>query len=137
MGAPTSDSDTAGPAEVEARLRLAIGRRALRAAATCQMIRSSATSRSTRPTRTRRGCAAADLTFKEFELLKFRAAPWPVFTGAHLLRSQVWGYDYFGGTLYGGRARAPVRVKLLEHEARHRHGRTARQDRVRAGQGRS
>lgn len=39
-----------------------------------------------------------DLTFKEFELLKFLAAhPSRVFTREQLL-SEVWGYDYFGGT---------------------------------------
>ena len=39
-----------------------------------------------------------DLTFKEFELLKFLAQhPGRVFTRAHLLQ-EVWGYDYFGGT---------------------------------------
>lgn len=39
-----------------------------------------------------------DLTFKEFELLKFLAQhPGRVFSRDQLL-SQVWGYDYFGGT---------------------------------------
>jgi DNA-binding response OmpR family regulator len=39
-----------------------------------------------------------DLTFKEFELLKFLAShPSRVFTREQLL-SEVWGYDYFGGT---------------------------------------
>ena len=39
-----------------------------------------------------------DLTFKEFELLKFLAQhPGRVFTRDQLL-SEVWGYDYFGGT---------------------------------------
>jgi DNA-binding winged helix-turn-helix (wHTH) protein len=39
-----------------------------------------------------------DLTFKEFELLKFLAQhPGRVFTRAQLLQ-EVWGYDYFGGT---------------------------------------
>ena len=39
-----------------------------------------------------------DLTFKEFELLKFLAQhPGRVFSRAHLLQ-EVWGYDYFGGT---------------------------------------
>ncbi len=41
---------------------------------------------------------ALDLTFKEFELLKFLAQhPGRVFTRAQLLQ-EVWGYDYFGGT---------------------------------------
>jgi len=39
-----------------------------------------------------------DLTYKEFELLRFLAAhPSRVFTREQLL-SEVWGYDYFGGT---------------------------------------
>ncbi len=39
-----------------------------------------------------------DLTFKEFELLKFLTQqPGRVFTRAQLLQ-EVWGYDYFGGT---------------------------------------
>ncbi len=39
-----------------------------------------------------------DLTFKEFELLKFLAQhPGRVFSRDQLL-SEVWGYDYFGGT---------------------------------------
>lgn len=39
-----------------------------------------------------------DLTFKEFELLKFLAQhPGRVFSREQLLR-EVWGYDYFGGT---------------------------------------
>ena len=39
-----------------------------------------------------------DLTFKEYELLRFLAAsPGKVFTRETLL-NRVWGYDYFGGT---------------------------------------
>ena len=39
-----------------------------------------------------------DLTYKEFELLKFLSQhPGRVFTRDQLLR-EVWGYDYFGGT---------------------------------------
>ncbi len=39
-----------------------------------------------------------DLTFKEFELLRFLAThPGRVFTRPALLR-EVWGYDFFGGT---------------------------------------
>jgi DNA-binding response OmpR family regulator len=44
------------------------------------------------------GNRALDLTFKEFELMKFLAQhPGRVFTRAQLLQ-EVWGYDYFGGT---------------------------------------
>ena len=39
-----------------------------------------------------------DLTFREFELLKYLATnPGRVFTRDHLLQ-EVWGYDYYGGT---------------------------------------
>ena len=39
-----------------------------------------------------------DLTYKEFELLKYLAQhPGRVFTRAQLLQ-EVWGYDYYGGT---------------------------------------
>ena len=39
-----------------------------------------------------------DLTFKEFELLRYLAAnPGRVFTREALLR-EVWGYDFYGGT---------------------------------------
>ena len=41
---------------------------------------------------------ALDLTFKEFELLRFLAQqPGRVFTRPTLLR-EVWGYDFYGGT---------------------------------------
>lgn len=41
---------------------------------------------------------ALDLTFKEFELLRFLAQrPGRVFTRPALLR-EVWGYDFYGGT---------------------------------------
>jgi DNA-binding response OmpR family regulator len=44
------------------------------------------------------GNRVLDLTFKEFELLKYLAQhPGRVFTRAQLLQ-EVWGYDYFGGT---------------------------------------
>ena len=39
-----------------------------------------------------------ELTYKEFELLKYLAQhPGRVFTRAQLLQ-EVWGYDYYGGT---------------------------------------
>ncbi|HEX6208700.1 MAG TPA: response regulator transcription factor [Actinomycetota bacterium] len=44
------------------------------------------------------GGRALDLTFKEFELLRFLAQhEGRVFTRAQLLR-EVWGYDFYGGT---------------------------------------
>ena len=42
--------------------------------------------------------APLNLTYKEFELLKFLAQhPGKVLTRAQLLK-EVWGYDYYGGT---------------------------------------
>lgn len=44
------------------------------------------------------GGRSLDLTFKEFELLRFLAAnPERVYTRPALLR-EVWGYDFYGGT---------------------------------------
>ena len=44
------------------------------------------------------GGRALDLTFKEFELLRFLAEnPARVFSRAKLLQ-EVWGYDFYGGT---------------------------------------
>ena len=76
---------TAGPAEVEARLRLAIGRKISAAPATPDEIRSGdlAIDEATYTARLRH--LALDLTFKEFELLKFLAQhPGRVFTRAKL-----------------------------------------------------
>jgi DNA-binding response OmpR family regulator len=111
--------NTAGPAEVEARLRLATGRRAARAAADApDEIRSGdlAIDEATYSARLRG--RVLDLTFKEFELLKFLAQhPGRVFTRAHLLQ-EVWGYDYFGGTRTVDVHVRRLRAKLgPEHEA--------------------
>ena len=59
-----------------------------------------------------------DLTYKEFELLKFLAQhPGRVFTRDQLLR-EVWGYDYFGGTRTVDVHVRRLRAKLgSEHES--------------------
>jgi len=91
---------SAGPAEVEARLRLALGRRAPSAdeAARSTEIRSGELTIDEVTYSARLRGAQLDLTFKEFELLKFLAQhPGRVFTRAQLLQ-EVWGYDYYGGT---------------------------------------
>jgi len=89
---------TAGPAEVEARLRLAIGRRTQAAAQLPDEIRSSGLVVNEATYSARINGRSLDLTFKEFELLKFLAQhPGRVFSRAQLLQ-EVWGYDYFGGT---------------------------------------
>jgi DNA-binding response OmpR family regulator len=89
---------TAGPAEVEARLRLAIGRRTPAASQRPDEIRSGGLVVNEATYSARMHGRSLDLTFKEFELLKFLAQyPGRVFTRAQLLQ-EVWGYDYFGGT---------------------------------------
>lgn len=87
--------ETAGPAEVEARIRLALGRVAPETNSRIQtsgvVIDEASYSAKVRG-------KPLDLTFKEFELLRFLAThPSRVFTREQLL-SEVWGYDYFGGT---------------------------------------
>ena len=90
--------DTAGPAEVEARVRLALGRAAAQNAPVAEEIRSGDLSIDEGTYQARIGGRPLDLTFKEFELLKYLAQhPGRVFTRAQLLQ-EVWGYDYFGGT---------------------------------------
>jgi DNA-binding response OmpR family regulator len=92
--------DSAGPAEVEARLRLSIGRLAAAAGddAVPDVIRSGEVSIDEATYTAKVRGRVLDLTFKEFELLKFLAQhPGRVFTRAQLLQ-EVWGYDYYGGT---------------------------------------
>jgi DNA-binding response OmpR family regulator len=92
---------TAGPAEVEARLRVAIGRLAARRDAAdpdAHVIRSGDVTVDDATYTAKLGGRALDLTFKEFELLKYLVQhPGRVFTRDQLLQ-EVWGYDYFGGT---------------------------------------
>ena len=93
--------DTAGPAEIEARIRVAIGR--LRAASDAadpdaHLIRSGEVVVDEATYTAKLGGRVLDLTFKEFELLKYLVQhPGRVFTREQLLQ-EVWGYDYFGGT---------------------------------------
>lgn len=88
--------ETAGPAEVDARLRIAIGRQSRDTGST--MIRASGVVIDEASYSAKVHGRTLDLTFKEFELLRFLAAhPSRVFTREQLL-SEVWGYDYFGGT---------------------------------------
>src|SRR4051794_5194640 len=92
--------DTAGPAEVEARIRLTLGRVAATATPgnVGEEIRSGDLSIDEGTYQARIGSKPLDLTFKEFELLKYLAQhPGRVFSRAQLLQ-EVWGYDYFGGT---------------------------------------
>ena len=93
-------SPAAQPAEVETRLRLLVeragggGAGGRRAAATT--IGDLSIDEDTYVVRLRGG--PLDLTYREFELLKYLAAnPGRVFTRGQLLL-EVWGYDYYGGT---------------------------------------
>ncbi|MGI9157292.1 MAG: winged helix-turn-helix transcriptional regulator [Marmoricola sp.] len=91
---------TAGPAEIGARIRVAIGRlAALRDDdPEAQIIRSGQVVVDEATYTAKVGSRTLDLTFKEFELLKYLAQhPGRVFTRQNLLQ-EVWGYDYFGGT---------------------------------------
>ncbi|MBO8191196.1 response regulator transcription factor [Streptomyces oryzae] len=110
--------DTAGPAEVEARLRLATGRRQIAADDSPMEIRNGDLSVDEATYSAKLKGRVLDLTFKEFELLKFLAQhPGRVFTRAQLLQ-EVWGYDYFGGTRTVDVHVRRLRAKLgPEHEA--------------------
>ena len=93
--------DTAGPAEVDARIRIVLGKRAAAALENDPHngeIRSGDVSIDESTYTARLKGEVLDLTFKEFELLKYLAQhPGRVFTRAQLLQ-EIWGYDYFGGT---------------------------------------
>ncbi len=86
----------AGPAEVDARIRLLLGRTKAEPATT--RVQTSGLSIDEASYSAKVRGKPLDLTFKEFQLLHFLAThPTRVFTREQLL-SEVWGYDYFGGT---------------------------------------
>ena len=92
--------ESAGPAEIDARIRVAIGKLAQRDShdADAHIIRSGEVVVDETTYTAKLGGRVLDLTFKEFELLKYLAQhPGRVFTRDQLLQ-EVWGYDYFGGT---------------------------------------
>lgn len=110
--------DSAGPAEVEARIRLALTRSVPEEqdqggpiTAGDLVIDEDAYSARIRG-------RSLDLTYKEFELIKHLAQhPGRVFTRAQLLQ-EVWGYDYFGGTRTVDVHIRRLRAKLgAEHES--------------------
>jgi DNA-binding response OmpR family regulator len=89
--------DTAHAAEVDARIRLLAGRAEL-AEATPGRISAAGVVIDEASYSVKVNERPLDLTYKEFELLRFLAThPSRVFTREQLL-SEVWGYDYFGGT---------------------------------------
>lgn len=108
---------TAGPAEVEARIRLVVGSGEAVADDPHEIRRGELIIDEATYIARLRG-RILDLTFKEFELLKFLAQhPGRVFTRAQLLQ-EVWGYDYFGGTRTIDVHVRRLRAKLgAEHES--------------------
>ncbi|WP_116046327.1 response regulator transcription factor [Amycolatopsis palatopharyngis] len=88
---------TAGPAEVDARLRLATTRDGAVSQADAELrVGDLVIDEATYTARLRK--RTLELTYKEFELLKYLAQhAGRVFTRAQLLQ-EVWGYDFFGGT---------------------------------------
>ncbi|WP_433674633.1 response regulator transcription factor [Microbacterium gorillae] len=88
---------SAGPAEIDARLRLALGRAAAMDERPTRVQTSGITIDEASYSAKVNG-RPLDLTYKEFQLLHFLAThPSRVFTREQLL-SEVWGYDYYGGT---------------------------------------
>ena len=113
-----------GPAEIDARLRLLVGRRggvANQESAGKVSLGELVIDEGTYTARLRG--RPLDLTYKEFELLKYLAQhAGRVFTRAQLLQ-EVWGYDFFGGTrtvdvhVRRLRAKLGTRVRVVD-----RHG---------------
>ena len=93
--------DTAGPAEVDARIRIVIGKDAITQLAknpSLKEIRRGEVVIDEDSYTAKIKGRTLDLTFKEFELLKYLAQhPGRVFSRSQLLQ-EIWGYDYFGGT---------------------------------------
>lgn len=87
----------AGPAEVDARLRLATTREGAPSQADAELrVGDLVIDEATYTAKLRK--RTLELTYKEFELLKYLAQhAGRVFTRAQLLQ-EVWGYDFFGGT---------------------------------------
>ena len=89
--------ETAGPAEVEARLRLALSRADAATDEPDAPITNGDLVIDEATYSVRLRGVSLDLTYKEFELLKHLAQhPGRVFSRDQLLQ-EVWGYDYFGG----------------------------------------
>lgn len=105
----------AGPAEVHARLRLLAARAGGDGSGLVSL--GDLTIEEDTYTARLRG-RPLELTYKEFELLKFLAQhPGRVFTREQLV-TEVWGYDFFGGTRTVDVHVRRLRAKLgAEHEA--------------------
>ena len=109
--------DSAGPAEVEARIRLSVARAVPDHEDAPTEIRAAGVVIDEASYTARVNGAPLNLTFKEFELLKYLVQhPGRVFTREQLLQ-EVWGYDYFGGTRTVDVHVRRLRAKLgTEHE---------------------
>lgn len=85
-------AESAGPAEVEARLRFLLRHRrdALVVAGPFSVDEQAYTASA--------GGRDLDLTYTEFELFKYLVAHAGRVLTRDVLLSQVWGYDYYGGT---------------------------------------
>ena len=90
--------ETAGPAETEARIRLAVTGATTPEDGPQQEIQAAGIVIDEDSYTARVHGSVLNLTYKEFELLKYLAQhPGRVFTRSQLL-NEVWGYDYYGGT---------------------------------------
>ena len=106
----------AGPAEVHCRLRLLAGRSNPASNSGLISLGDLTIEEDTYTARLRG--KVLELTYKEFELLKFLAQhPARVFTREQLV-TEVWGYDFFGGTRTVDVHVRRLRAKLgAEHES--------------------
>ena len=109
---------TSGPAEVDARLRLVRSRRGTAQTGGDGSIQLGELVIDEATYTARLKGRPLDLTYKEFELLKYLAQhAGRVFTRAQLLQ-EVWGYDFFGGTRTVDVHVRRLRAKLgPEHES--------------------
>ncbi|UWF77074.1 MULTISPECIES: response regulator transcription factor [Microbacterium] len=104
---------TAGPAETDARIRLLLARAE---ASEPTGVHVSGITIDEQSYSAKLHGKPLDLTYKEFQLLHFLAThPSRVFTREQLL-SDVWGYDYFGGTRTVDVHVRRLRAKLGEAE---------------------
>jgi DNA-binding response OmpR family regulator len=105
--------DTSGPAEFEARIRLLVT-----SAANDGLISAGGIVIDDAAYSVMLDGEPLDLTYTEFELLKYLVQhPGRVFSREHLL-ADVWGYDYYGGTRTVDVHVRRLRAKLgPEHEA--------------------
>lgn len=103
----------AGPAEFDARIRLALS-----GESDAGLVNAGGLTIDESAYHAALNGTSLDLTYTEFELLKYLAQhPGRVFTRETLL-SDVWGYDYYGGTRTVDVHVRRLRAKLgVEHES--------------------